>query len=242
MANNIIGLIQDNGLEHIGRYYSLYRGVVLDNQDPENRDRLFIYIPKVDARLWARSKGTVGGFQWGYKIHTPHIGDIVWVEFENGNLTSPIWEYYTWTMGQKPEDLEGQDTIGMVTPGGHKIILQDQDGLLKINLKEGLELEIDSDHIKLKFGDTTLENDGSVLQLNGGDNKGLINIQDLTDKLNNLVKEVNSLRSSYNSHTHAVTTAGTAVAQAGTAAAIVTPVPSISNFNTQDYEDSKITH
>lgn len=243
MATSLLEIIQDNGIEYLGRYYSRYRGLVIDNEDPTGLDKLLVYIPKMDAQIWARSGGTIGGYQWGYKLHTPSKGDLVWVEFENGNLTSALWTYHTWTLGQKPKDLEDPQVLGLVTPGGHRITLQDQKGLLKINLKEGLEVEIDPDNLTVKFGDTTLENDGKVIKFNGGDNKGLINIEDLTSKLNQLVDEVNQLRTTFNTHTHSVTTAGTAIAQSGVASPTTTPVSApVSSFRTDDYEDTKITH
>lgn len=243
MSANLLEIIQENGVEYLGRYYSKYRGLVIDNQDPTGLDKLLVYIPKMDIQIWARSYGTVGGYKWGLKLTTPSKGDLVWVEFENGNLTSALWTYHTWTLGQKPEDLEDPQVLGLITPEGHKVTLQDQKGLLKINLKDGLEVEIDPHNLSVKFGDTTLENDGKVIKFNGGDNKGLINIEDLTSKLNNLVNEVNQLRTVFNTHTHSVTTTGTSVAQTGIASPTTSPVTTpVSSFNVNDYEDTKITH
>lgn len=240
---SLLEIIQDNGVEYLGRYYSRYRGLVIDNQDPSGLDKLLVYIPKMDAQIWARSCGTIGGYQWGCKLQTPSKGDLVWVEFENGNLTSALWAYHTWTLGQKPEELEDPEVLGLVTPGGHRITLQDQMGLLKISLKDGLEIEVDPDNLTVKFGDTTLENDGKVIQINGGDNKGMVNIEDLTSKLNKLVNEVNQLRITFNTHTHQVATTGTSVAQSGIASPTASPMStSISSFSSGDYEDTKITH
>lgn len=68
--------------------------------------------------------------------------------------------------------------------------------------------------------------------INGGKLGGLVNIQALTDKLNELVR-------AFNSHTHLVNTTGSATAQSGTAQAITKQTAS---FNASDYEDQKITH
>lgn len=68
--------------------------------------------------------------------------------------------------------------------------------------------------------------------INGGKLGGLVNIQALTDKLNELVR-------AFNSHTHLVNTTGSATAQSGTAQAITQQTAS---FNASDYEDQKITH
>jgi hypothetical protein len=70
-----------------------------------------------------------------------------------------------------------------------------------------------------------------------GDNGGLINIEDLTTKLNKLVDEIGSLKTALDTHTHLGVTVG----------AGVTGVPSpitanFTDFNKSDYEDTKILH
>lgn len=70
------------------------------------------------------------------------------------------------------------------------------------------------------------------IEVAGGEKGGLVNIQQLTDKLNELVQ-------AFNSHTHTVSTAGTAAAQTGTAAPVMTKAQ---RFSAGDYEDDTITH
>ena len=77
---------------------------------------------------------------------------------------------------------------------------------------------------------------------NGGELGGLINIADLTTKLNNLTDKVNALIDTFNSHTHTVATTGSAAAQSGTAAAPTSPAQKAATFNQSDYEDTKIKH
>ena len=90
--------------------------------------------------------------------------------------------------------------------------------------------EIES--VNLKIGEQTLliNKDGFVL--NGGDFGGLIKIQELTNKLNELVK-------AFNAHTHTVATQGTAAAQSGTAAPVTSQAQT---FSESDYEDKKVKH
>ena len=70
------------------------------------------------------------------------------------------------------------------------------------------------------------------ITINGGSLGGLVNIVQLTEKINALVD-------AFNSHTHQVSTTGTAAAQTGTAAAVVSPAQ---RLNKDDYEDTKIKH
>lgn len=80
------------------------------------------------------------------------------------------------------------------------------------------------------------------IEVNGGKLGGLINIEDLTKKLNNLVNEVNALKNKFNTHTHTVATTGTSAAQSGTAAPVTSPASAASKFDKSDYEDKTITH
>lgn len=70
------------------------------------------------------------------------------------------------------------------------------------------------------------------ITINGGKLGGLINIESLTQKINDLVR-------TFNSHTHQVSTTGSATAQTGTAAAVTSKA---SELNKSDYEDVKVTH
>lgn len=66
--------------------------------------------------------------------------------------------------------------------------------------------------------------------INGGKLGGLVNIEQLTDKINELVN-------TFNTHTHNVT-----VSHPGGTFTTVTPGSSASSFNKDDYEDENIKH
>ena len=66
--------------------------------------------------------------------------------------------------------------------------------------------------------------------INGGSLGGLINIADLTQRLNDLVQ-------AFNTHTHGVT-----VSHPGGTFTTLKPAASASSFNRSDYEDTLITH
>lgn len=70
------------------------------------------------------------------------------------------------------------------------------------------------------------------ITINGGKLGGLINIESLTQKINELVR-------TFNNHTHQVSTTGSATAQTGTAVSVISKA---SELNKSDYEDTKVTH
>jgi len=71
---------------------------------------------------------------------------------------------------------------------------------------------------------------------NDGNNGGIVNIIDLTSKLNNLVTEIKALKTSLDTHIHAGVTVGAGV----TGTSVISG--SFSNFNKSDFEDTNITH
>jgi uncharacterized protein involved in type VI secretion and phage assembly len=75
------------------KFYGKYRGMVLNNVDPQQIGRLLVQVPDVEALLpssWAMPCFPFTGRQMGaYMI--PQIGSGVWVEFEQGDPDYPIW-------------------------------------------------------------------------------------------------------------------------------------------------------
>lgn len=75
------------------QYFGKYRGMVLNNVDPEQRGRLLLQVPDVfgvSTSSWALPCFPVTGRQMGF-WSIPQIGTGVWVEFEQGNADFPIW-------------------------------------------------------------------------------------------------------------------------------------------------------
>jgi hypothetical protein len=71
------------------RFFGVYRGVVIDNLDPLNKGRIRVKVPQV---LLDEVTG------WAWAIHqpgvlrlTPPVGEGVFVMFEGGDPSFPIW-------------------------------------------------------------------------------------------------------------------------------------------------------
>ena len=77
--------------ESTPRYYGKYRGLVIDNIDPEQIGRMLVQVPDVLGEIpssWAMPCVPAAGIQSGCFI-VPPIGSQVWVEFEQGNPDYP---------------------------------------------------------------------------------------------------------------------------------------------------------
>jgi hypothetical protein len=71
------------------RFPGIYRGVVVDNCDPLNQGRLRFRVPQVlfDAvATWSPSSN-----QFNPDIPSPEIGTNIWVMFEGGDPSYPVW-------------------------------------------------------------------------------------------------------------------------------------------------------
>ncbi len=71
------------------RFFGVYRGIVVDNQDPLNRGRLRVQVPQLFGT-------EVTG--WAWARFTPNVSSVViplnssvWVEFEGGDPSFPMW-------------------------------------------------------------------------------------------------------------------------------------------------------
>ena len=88
-----------NGSNHT--FYGKYRGTVINNVDPEMRGRLMLSVPDVLGLIpssWAEPcvplAGPTGPPMGVYLV--PPIGAGVWVEFEHGDPSYPIWAGCRW--------------------------------------------------------------------------------------------------------------------------------------------------
>jgi uncharacterized protein involved in type VI secretion and phage assembly len=114
------------GSKQLGRHYGKYRGIVTDNQDPRNLGRIRARVPEVLARVesgWALPCAPYAGDGSGhYAVPAPGAG--VWIEFEAGDVSRPLWSGCWWSERQLPEDESGT----AATPAMK--ILRSEEGLL----------------------------------------------------------------------------------------------------------------
>jgi Type VI secretion system/phage-baseplate injector OB domain len=91
------------------RFYAKYRGLVVNNTDPLNLGRLQAMVPEVLGEIpsgWALPCTPYAGTGAGlYTI--PPIGAGVWIEFEAGDVSRPIWAGAWWATAEVPMDENG---------------------------------------------------------------------------------------------------------------------------------------
>lgn len=136
------------------RYFGKYRGIVTDNDDPTNRGRIKVRVPAVlgDQEVWAMPCVPYTGDGMGtYMIPEPDSGGI-WLEFEGGDPSYPIWVGSFWADGQLPKNENGsqaspplkiicskQGLMVAMDDDGQTISVSDDNGsnILKIEVQPG---------------------------------------------------------------------------------------------------------
>ncbi|CAB1080587.1 hypothetical protein D1AOALGA4SA_8267 [Olavius algarvensis Delta 1 endosymbiont] len=172
MLTRLVSLFQEK-VEN--RYYGKYRAVVTDNEDPEMRGRLMVHVPSLLGETeigWAMPCLPYGGgADLGFYM-VPEAGDGVWVEFEAGRISYPIWSGTWWAREEGPQGAEGDDPAParklIKTAGGHLIQLDDSDGsesitildkdgnLVKMNA-EAIEINADTRDVNVSGNNVTVE-------------------------------------------------------------------------------------
>ncbi|MFN7883153.1 MAG: phage baseplate assembly protein V [bacterium] len=98
------------------RVYGKYAGRVEDNQDPMQLGRLLVTVPAVlmTEKKWAMPCVPYAGDKVGFYFMPPK-GAGVWVEFEGGDVSRPIWVGCYWASGQLPTQAKDPNQHVLVT-------------------------------------------------------------------------------------------------------------------------------
>jgi uncharacterized protein involved in type VI secretion and phage assembly len=119
-------------------FYGKYRGTVLNNVDPMLRGRLLVEVPDVTGlppSSWAEACVPLAG-PTGPPMGTwfvPVVGAGVWVEFEAGDPSRPIWSGCRWGSAGDPPTLARaglpvSPSIVLQTAGQNAVAISDLPG------------------------------------------------------------------------------------------------------------------
>ena len=160
------------------RYHGKYRGRVEDRNDPQQLGRLKLRVPSLLADAvtgWAWPAAPYAGAGIGL-LALPRKGDVVWVEFVEGELEHPIWSGGGWAAPGGDTELPADATTGypdrvvLCTPSGNVIILSDEAGKEQITVraKSGCEVVLDpnAEQVTVRAQEVLVrEADGSTEEL-----------------------------------------------------------------------------
>ena len=148
---------------HAGKYYGKYSGSVVDVADPEQLGRVKVSVPSVYGARRRRS-GRARAFRPGTSS-CRRSGAAVWVEFEAGDPSYPLWVGTWYPQGAVPPEADKPSAAGRVvhTPAGHMVELGDEDGKEKLVIRHKLDSFVSIDE---KGSILAANQNGSYLYLN----------------------------------------------------------------------------
>ncbi|HEY0545860.1 MAG TPA: phage baseplate assembly protein V [Pyrinomonadaceae bacterium] len=135
-------------------YYGKYRGKVMNVEDPEKLGRIQALVPEIYGEEgnspWAMPAAPFAGSQHGF-VFIPELEDGVWIEFEAGDISRPIWTGGWWADGELPAP-GATKTRAIVTTAGHKLVLDDEGKEIHLLHSGGAELKMSDSEINLTIG------------------------------------------------------------------------------------------
>ncbi len=137
-----------------GRYFGKYRGIVhSDTPDPTRRGRIEVRVPAVFGKqhVWAMPCVPYAGENVGFHM-LPAKNAGVWVEFEAGDLSYPIWSGCYWATNSIPA-ADATNTVKHIRTQQFTLRIDDSKGELVIENRSGVRLTMSALNIKLEAPD-----------------------------------------------------------------------------------------
>jgi uncharacterized protein involved in type VI secretion and phage assembly len=154
LEGRIAGLIEDQQT----RFYGKHRGLVKEVGEGDMLGYIRATVPEIYGEdidsPWAVAASPFAGKSHGLVL-LPEVGDGVWIEFEAGDVSRPIWSGFWWADDEIP-DPGGVQTRVLATTAGHKLVLDDDGSEVKLLHSGGAEMTMTDSDITLKVGQSEI--------------------------------------------------------------------------------------
>jgi hypothetical protein len=148
-------------------FFGKYRGTVVEALTGDDLGKLKVKVPAVlgDEQLTAWPCVPFAGPNHGF-VAIPEKDDGVWVEFEGGNPSQPIWVGCWWGSGDMPSQADVKVRT-WVTSGGLAIVMDDDANELSLVHPDGPSIKLSSDGITLSTDSATVTLDTTGISFKG---------------------------------------------------------------------------
>lgn len=184
----------------IARHYGKYRGIVVDNEDPNGLARLKARVPEVFGDVesgWALPSVAYAGPDAGVHV-VPPVGAGVWLEFEAGDVSRPIWTGCWWSGDQVPKDDSGSPakpaTKIVKSDAGLMVSLDDEAQTITVcdaDATNLLRISVDGGEVRIEASSKVVV-EAPAIELTEGASHALVYGDDLLSFLNQLVTGINT--------------------------------------------------
>lgn len=149
------------------RFFGKYRGTVTDVDASTLRIKANVPAVLADQPTgWCMPCVPYAGDGVGLGF-LPEVGSGVWIEFEGGDVSYPIWVGCYWRDGEQPPDAAPAVKV-IVTKSGHKLLLDDNASSITLSDPNGNQMTLDSSGITLTRGSNSVQISDSEVNVNDG--------------------------------------------------------------------------
>ena len=149
------------------RFFGKYRGIVSDVN--ASTMRIKAKVPSVLGETttgWCMPCVPYAGPDVGIAF-LPESGSGVWIEFEGGDVSYPIWTGGYWREGEVPADAADHVKV-IITTQKQKIEFDDDQGSITLSDNNGNTVTLDSSGITLTNSQSTVVVDSTSVSVNNG--------------------------------------------------------------------------
>lgn len=149
------------------RFFGKYRGTVTDVDAGALRIKAKVPAVLADQTTgWCMACVPYAGDNVGMAF-LPEVGAGVWIEFEGGDVSYPIWVGCYWREGEIPSDAAPGVKV-IVTKSGHKLILDDDASSIKLSDPNNNSITLDRNGLTLQRGGNNIQISDSEVDVNDG--------------------------------------------------------------------------
>lgn len=148
------------------RFYGKYRGVVTDVDASTMRIKANVpsVLPQVPTG-WATACVPYAGPQVGF-VMLPEVGSGVWIEFEGGDVSFPIWTGCYWRTDEVPSDASA--TVKTIVTKAGALAFDDDAGTITVKDGNGDSLKLDGGAVTVESAMGKVVADSSGVSVNDG--------------------------------------------------------------------------
>lgn len=148
------------------RFYGKYRGSVTDVE--ASTMRIKAKVPAVlgtQESSWCIACVPYAGKDVGFAF-LPEVGSGVWIEFEGGDVSYPIWSGCYWRNDEPPSDAD--DAVKVIVTKEHKMLFDDDAPSITLSDSSENKITLEDSGLTLERGGNKIEVSDSEVNVNDG--------------------------------------------------------------------------
>lgn len=151
------------------RCFGKYRGIVEQIGTADKLGLITATVPEVlgtEPTPWARPAVPFAGPQHGL-LALPEQGDGVWIEFEAGDLSKPIWTGCWWADKEIPKPAAEKVRV-FATSNGQQLVFDEDADEISLVHGGGASIKLTANDITLALGSKKIVISSSGVSINDG--------------------------------------------------------------------------